>query len=1009
MKNAFKALSSCGTGIAVFIIATALYLPLAFNDISMLDEGALLYVAERLTKGDVLYRDIVTGIMPGVYYLQALFFLILGYSVLVGRVLAWATLAATGVLLYYISTHFIKKRTALFITLFFISIALPAYRWPGYSQMSITFVLICLLFFLRYLGSSSLTALLISGAGAGLALLFKQNFGVFIAAAIGFVLLARLISKKELRPVLVFSISFAVPILLTILYFYSMGALAQMTQYTFISLFQEAANAYYKPYPLLSRADPFFYYNELNDFIPFRDLAIWILKEGITGETWIKALVGIIYLLPPIIIVVAGIYTLLCILRSKSVPWKPATLALTSFFIFLGVFPRSDIHHLVFILPTILVTGALLTERLPLSGRTLSVSRGAAFGLTGLFAIICLFSTYMPLVYPPPGEEKRALQIPRAYSIQAETKSTAVIRAITSHIKANTTPEEPVLVVPTGAMYYFLTGRKSAVPYPLIMPGAMDEAEVIETIESKELKYIIYSDMSFDEETLSTHMPRIHRYITKNYRIDETYPMAETGGDTYVLKRGAVKEDIIPVNDEASAALNEGSGNEALYYDFVKELPEARSGVILGNGRGIPPFRANQITRNAWLLKDAILQIPGRRWSKVYTAFSVHVPPDSALRFSIGQSPLVWHRELGDGALFEVYVYDTGTGSLEKLFSRYIDPKNNMFDRRWFTYMAGLKKYWGRDLIIAFVTSGGPRFNLTTGEMNRWRQIDKAGWGGAALMSFKERAAGAGRIVPGKIPGTGLPVDAIAEMARFDDISFFLEEKEKYPGDYDVRLALGRVYDRNGESDKAVEEFRAALKAYPAGSEARNLLARYYIKAKKIEKAEGLLREGLTLTPGDPRLNMTMADIYRGRSEYDKAMAGYSRVLRARPKHEWARIGLGRSYLATGKAGKAMAEAEKALRARPGSSGALVLLGDSYRFKKEWKRAEERYREALESAPGSFTAAYRLGQSLMAGGRPDDALRTFQSILSGKGATEAEKQLAEKKIAAILRHKKEKD
>ncbi|MFQ5354746.1 MAG: tetratricopeptide repeat protein, partial [Thermodesulfobacteriota bacterium] len=419
------------------------------------------------------------------------------------------------------------------------------------------------------------------------------------------------------------------------------------------------------------------------------------------------------------------------------------------------------------------------------------------------------------------------------------------------------------------------------------------------------------------------------------------------------------------------------------------------------------PFRANQVSVNAWLLKDAILQIPGRRWSKVYTAFSVHVPPDSALRFSIGQSPVVWHRELGDGALFEVYLYDTGAGSLEKLFSRYIDPKNNMFDRRWFTYMAGLKKYRGRDLIIAFVTSGGPRFNLTMGEMNRWRQIDKAGWGGVALISFKEGAAGAGRIAPGKIPGeAALPVDAIAEMARFDDISFFLEEKEKYPGDYDVRLALGRVYERAGESDKAVEEFRAALKAYPGGSEARNLLARYYIKAGKVEKAEGLLAEGLKLAPGDARLNLTMADLFRGRKEYDKAMAGYSRVLRARPEKQWARIGLGRSYLATGRAGKARAEAEKVLRGSPGSSAALILLGDSYRFKKEWKKAEGRYREALKTEPGSFAAAYRLGLTLMAGGRADEALLVYRGILSDEKTTRSEKALAEKKIATLL-HKKE--
>ncbi len=1001
MKTSLKALSPHGTGIAVLVLAAALYLPLSYNDISMLDEGALLYVAERLTKGDVLYRDIVTGIMPGVYYLQALFFSLLGYSVTTGRVLAGATLVLNSLLLYSISGHFLKKHTSFIITLLFISMAIPAYRWPGYSQTSITFVLIGLLFFLSYLGSSSYVALIISGAAAGLALLFKQNYGVFITAGLGLILLSRLAAKKEWKPVFIFSLSFIVPVLLTILYFYSQGALPPMVQYTFISLFEKAANVYYKPYPLLSRGNPLFFYNELYNFIPFRDLAIWTLRQGLAREAWIKAVVAVIYLLPPLIIAASVLYTAAGIIRKK-MQWKETTLVLVSFFLFLGVFPRSDIHHLTFILPPIMITGALLGRRLPLTGRALAISRGAAFTLICLFSLICLASSYMPLVYPPPGQKKEALHIARAYGIRAGSNGAAVIRAVTRDIKGNTSPEEAILVVPTGAMYYFLTGRKSAVPYPLIMPGAMDEAVVIKAMERPGLKYVIYSDMSFDGKTLSRHMPLIHGYIIKNYHIASSYPVKEVGGGTYVLKRGAVKEEIIPIGHEAKEALDNGaSGAMPLYYDFVKKLTEAKSGVILGSGRGVPLFRANQVARNAWLLKDAILQKPGRGWSKVYTSFTVHVPADSALRFSIGQSPVVWHRELGDGALFEVYVYDIKEKRLDKLFSRYIDPKSNMSDRRWFTYLAGLKKYWGRDLIISFVTSGGPRFNLTGGKINRWKHVDLAGWGNAGLIFLKGRASGAEDREMKKIAGHTLSREAFAKMARFDDISFFLEEEKKDPGDYDVHLALGTIYERTGKADKAAREFRAALKAYPAGSEAKSRLARYYLKAGRIKEAEVMLAKGLKQAPGDAGLNMAMANLYMRRKEYDRAIAAYGRVLRSRPTSEWARLGLARGYLSTGKAARAMAEANKVLETHPGSSAALIMLGDSYRFKKEWKRAEKRYGEALKKAPGSFAAAYKMGLTLRAQGRTDEALRAYRRAMAGSGVSDAAKRLAKKEIADI--------
>jgi len=1000
MKTSSASLFPGATGLAVFALAVALYLPLSYLDISMLDEGALLYVAERLTKGDVLYRDIVTGIMPGVYYLQALFFLLFGYSVIAGRVLAGLTLAASAMLMYSTARHFLTKKSAFVVTMLFISMALPAYRWPGYSQMSITLALCSLLFFLRYINSLSPYAIIISGASAGLALIFKQNYGVFLCAGLGLILLARLVCKKELKATILFSIAFLIPIALTVLYFYSEGALPEMVQYTFISLFKKAANAYYKPYPLLSRTDPYFFYHEIYNFIPFRDLAVWTLKDGIIGESWFRASAAVIYLLPPFIIAAAVFHIAAAIIRNKALPWKEGTLVLIAFLLFLGVFPRSDISHLTFILPPILITGALLGNRLHLSGRALQISRGTAFTLAGVFSISCLFSSYIPIFPLAPRAQKEALRIPRARAVRVQDNAAVVIRAVTRHIRDNTAPDEPILVVPTGAMYYFLTARKSAVPYPLIMPGAMDEAEVIAAMEKTKLRYIVYSDMSFDNKTLSRHMPLIHEYITKHYHIDDSYPLRDTGGATYVLKRGLSKEDVIPLNNYRK----EPAGPKTVAYDFVKHLPDAKSGVILGIGRGLPLYRFNQVSLGAWLLKDAILQSPGRRWSKVYTSFALHIPADSALKFSIGGSPLLWHSEDGDGIFFEVYLYDIKSKKTSKLFSRYLDPKNNTGERKWFTYLAGLKKYEGRDLIISFVTSGGPRFNLTRGKINRWRQSDIAGWGEAELLSLSGDAEG-GREGAKKmeIPGKKLPEAVLSEMSGFDDISFFLAEEKKNPGDYDVHMALGQIYNRRGRIDKAVGEFRAALKAYPAGSEARDFLARHYIKTGKIKKAKSLLAEGLRKAPEDSKLNMTMADLYRHRKKYKRAIAGYGRVLRLHPANQWARLSRGRSYLALGDARRAAAEAQKVLHAHPGNGTALILLGDTERFKKEWKRAEETYREALEKAPGSRTAVYKMGLTLKAEGKREKALRVFREIASNKNSNVSLKTLAEKKIAEIMK------
>ncbi len=997
-------------GLLVSVFAAAAYLPIAHTDLSMLDEGALLYVAERLTKGDVLYRDIVTGIMPGVYYLQALLFTVFGYSVSVSRALAGATLMLNALLLYLAARHFLTRKTSLALGLFFTATALPSYWMAGYSQTSITLVLGSLLFFLRYLGRGGLLFVVLSGAAAGGALLFKQNYGVFITAGLGLMLLGGLVLKRQWRPVLLFSAAFLAPVALTVLYFYLAGGLPQMAEYTFISLFRKAANAYYKPYPLLSRSDPLFFGHELYNYVPFRDLAIWSLKEGYARESWARASVLVIYVLPPLIIALSFLYGLLRLVRRR-LTWEEASLFLVSALLFLGVFPRSDIHHLVFVLPPLMITGALLASRLPLRGPWLGAGRAGAFVILGLFSVLCLVSSYMPILHPAPGREKEALNVPRAMTIKVDKREAAVIRAVTRHIREKTPPDEPILVVPTGAMYYFLTARKSLVPYPLIMPGAMDEAVVIKAMEKTRLRRIIYSDMSFDEATLSRHMPLIREYITKNYHIDESYPLRETGGDVYVLKRGPGRETITPIGKDAQAAVSSGRAEKMpLALDLLKEFEKARSGVLLEDGKTAPLYRVNQVTRKAWLLKDAIQQEPGRGWSKVYTAFGVRVPPGSALRFSIGQSPAVWSPWFGDGALFEVFVFDLEARRLEKLFSRYLDPKNRPEERRWFTYLAGLKKYGGRDLIIFFVTSGGPRFNLTMGDMDRWRQIDMAGWGEPALVSLTEKPAqGAGTLVAeagrDKDPADQVPAQALVRMAGFDDISFILDEAERSPGDYDVLMTLGRIYEKRGNKKKAMEEYRAALGALRTGRGARMRLALFAMRAGDLDRARALLEEGLKISPWDGGLNMTMGGLLMRRKEYREAAWHYRKALAVRPGNKAARLGLGRSYLMAGDARKARREAARVLESDPSNTAALILLGDAYRLKKEWKKAEDNYVKALSIEPGNAAARLRLAQSLRAGGRAGEALRAYRKVLASESAPQGIKDFARREVSSILKEK----
>lgn len=86
---------------------------------------------------------------------------------------------------------------------------------------------------------------------------------------------------------------------------------------------------------------------------------------------------------------------------------------------------------------------------------------------------------------------------------------------------------------------------------------------------------------------------------------------------------------------------------------------------------------------------------------------NVVVKNNSVLTFSIALSPKVWSDTKGDGVLFEIYLNNMSKN--EKLFSKYIDPKNNISDRKWHDFELPLDKYAGNNVTISFVTSSGPK------------------------------------------------------------------------------------------------------------------------------------------------------------------------------------------------------------------------------------------------------------------------------------------------------------
>ncbi|MGH7800734.1 MAG: hypothetical protein ACREOW_08915 [Thermodesulfobacteriota bacterium] len=106
--------------------------------------------------------------------------------------------------------------------------------------------------------------------------------------------------------------------------------------------------------------------------------------------------------------------------------------------------------------------------------------------------------------------------------------------------------------------------------------------------------------------------------------------------------------------------------------------------------------------------------------------YKLTLPERPLLTFGIGLDSKSWGADKGDGVLFEIYVRD---GSVrERVFSKYIDPKNKSEDRKWHDEVVDLSKYGGKVVSLSFVTTPGPNNNP---------DYDWAGWSNPKLITVK--------------------------------------------------------------------------------------------------------------------------------------------------------------------------------------------------------------------------------------------------------------------------------
>lgn len=1046
------------TALTLVGIAAVLALPY-LTGLVMLDEGALVHIADRLASGEVLYRDVATGVMPGSYYLHALLFLLFGRSLLIGRIFMILLFASSAAGIFLLSRTATSRTPAFASALAFTALTVNFWRFPNYSPEAIALVLLALGAAAAYLRTRRDLWLFGAGAVLGMAFLFKQNYGLFAALGVVAGLAAAPVPpRRRLRDIVVITGIAAVPPMTVLALFAGAGALGDFWHDTVVVPLGLPATLFARPYPPLWGEPVGAMRQELLQYLPFQDLAYKMPRWLYTHMGLTMAAVRMLFYLPPVLFLLAAVAWFRrpgspaqgpadrCRLVDHDVPAdSQATKAAaanralgmlylaTSIFLFLGVFPRVDAFHLVMVLAPSFVLVAWLVG--PAPGRGV---QSILMCVAVLWLALSITPQFVWKEFEPPWLQYAFLDLPRARIWMQDEVSANRMRHLVETVRQRIPPGEPVFIGPAEPMYYFLIDRPNPTRYPLILPGALDETEVIRDLETKQVRYALLSDFAFEQFTFEHVAPALWKYVTTHYGPADGASWEVAPLPPYLRRRGAVERQGMAEVRTArrGAGQAQGVGNPPPSLAPVSSItvdPSRWKGgwSLMRPSLSEPPLYRVE-AREQWMdlqperrvawestyLRQALVMRAPWGWRKVMATWEVPAEDGLAFEVSAALGPSAWGMPTveGQGAIVEIWISPIEEGALpRRAWIRWLDPRRRPGDRRWFRVAVDL---------ASFVRTPSARVTLVAGPAPTFDGSDaETVWAGMQLVRIHP-GGGGGEVNPAASRPVLLDDAGAAKILAFDadDLAIFREAAVAYqslpeahtgladvaasvgrhrealeawkravglnPANPVYRVRLGEALERVGQAEEAVAAMRAAVAIDPEEPNYHVALAALLLRLGRAEQSRRAVEEAFRRDPDHPWALTVLSALERDAKNYEAAAGAAKRAIVRQPESLRAHLDLVEALRGEGRIEEALAALERAsalkleasaLNLEPGSR-ALVARGFLALGKPQRARTEAA--AAITAAPTSFNAWATLGDAAAAAGDVEAAVDAWRQAVA---------------------------
>jgi hypothetical protein len=630
------------------------------------DEGAVGYVEMVWLRGYLPYGGPMAAWNPPLAYLIYLLPIqLLGNEIMpirmINNVLFWASI----VVLYLIAKDWYGSRVGLVSALFYgVFMNAPILEThlaiPG--SLSIPFIIFSIYFCSIYLRKDQRSALLVSGLLMSSASLIVQYQATGIILLLVMLVHRYMASEKytetktHLTKDLMTDISILVvgvllPFSLAFAYFWSYGVANDLIQAFSLARFEG--------------------YITSGDVCS--SLKFLIIVEAL--PLWLFSLFGLI----------------MSFLRFKT--HDVLLIAWTLLFLPMAIVSPHFGRHFSQLVPVAsLLSGVGIVPMLKLLPKNL---RNHQRNASSIFFITVLVISFIPSVYFQPTQYPNTnftLWNERLYYSFANNWNEQ--QEIVSFIKSNASGKA-VLIHGWEMELYWLSGHLA----PGIRWASSYKApgiDITDTVYQEILNYVKKGDFEY-VILMSSFLPdEIMRYVSMNYFFVKSIGLYQIYSK-YNVEGYSIGYSFVENLGQAyqKYSLEDGTQgdlrdlNESIYLPVVEEISINGETRTVIKHISIAPWDSHVVDSNL-----------------IYS--NISISPSSKLSFGIALHPDSWTKDT-DGATFKILVQDDG--GIHEMFSRHINPHENIEDRKWQDYIVELNEFAGKSVSIYFVTNPGPNRN----------------------------------------------------------------------------------------------------------------------------------------------------------------------------------------------------------------------------------------------------------------------------------------------------------